>query len=185
MAKDKALGPDGFSMGFFQKHGAKVVEDFRPISLVSGVYKIISKVLENRLSSMMEHIISKPQNAFIRGRQILDSVLIANECLDHRLREGVPVLVNGTPAGFFNSSRGLRQGDFLPPLLFVIFMEALGRLVKDAVGGVSGLKVNLSKSEMVVVGAVPNINNLARLLDCKVLSLPMKYLGLPLGANLA
>ncbi|KAG7951253.1 hypothetical protein I3843_13G156700 [Carya illinoinensis] len=43
-----------------KKHGTKVVEDFRPISLVSGVYKIISKVLANRLSSVMEHIISKP-----------------------------------------------------------------------------------------------------------------------------
>ncbi|KAF5449652.1 hypothetical protein F2P56_030075, partial [Juglans regia] len=48
---------------------------------------------------------------------------------------------------------------------------------------VSGLKVNLDKSELVPVGVVPNIRNLASLLGCRVSSFPMKYLGLPLGAT--
>jgi hypothetical protein len=39
------------------------------------------------------------------------------------------VLVNGTPIGFFNSSRGLRQEDVLSPLLFIIIMEALCKMV--------------------------------------------------------
>jgi hypothetical protein len=39
----------------------------------------------------------------------------------------------------------------------------------------------LAKSELVPVGNVPNVSELACILGCRVSSLPMKYLGLPLG----
>lgn len=53
------------------------------------VYKIISKVIANHLSKVMEQIIYKPQNAFVQSK-ILNSMLIANECLDSCLKENVP-----------------------------------------------------------------------------------------------
>jgi hypothetical protein len=142
------------------------------------------------------------------------------------------VLVNGTPSGFFSSSCGLRQGDPLSPLLFVIVMEALSKLFSitvqrgflsgfsvgfDSNGviiishmlftddtlvfcmanpnhllylrmlllsfeAISGLKINLDKSVLVHVGHVDNVDDLAGILGCGVSSLPLKYLGLPLGA---
>ncbi|XP_059650449.1 uncharacterized protein LOC132296254 [Cornus florida] len=196
-------------------------------------------------------------NAFVGGRQILDSALIASECVDSRLRSGTPgvlckldiekaydhvcwnflfyllermgfgerwrkwivscvstvrfsVLVNGSPSGFFGSSRGLRQGDPLSPFLFIIVMEALSRLMRRAVDlgflrgfkiglesvqqleishllfaddtiAVSGLKVNVGKSVIVPVGEVQEVDTLAAVLGCGTQRFPISYLGLSLG----
>jgi hypothetical protein len=227
MEGDKAPGPDGFSIAFFQIcwevvkedvmkifrefydegkfeaslnstfislipkiPGASEMKDFRPISLVGSLYKIIAKVLANRLKGVLDKVISKTQSAFIKGRQILDPILIANESLDSRRRSGeagimckmdvekaydhvnwdfllymlkrcgfgekwcswisfcistvrFSVLVNGSPEGFFDSSRGIRQGDPLSPLLFVFVMEALSRMLSAGIndGLLEGFKV--------------------------------------------
>ena len=68
------------------------VRDFRPISLVTSLYKIIAKVLAKRLQAVLAETISKNQGAFVAGRQILDVVLVANEAVEdyrRRNREGL------------------------------------------------------------------------------------------------
>ena len=47
----------------------------------------------------------------------------------------------------------------------------------------SGLKINLNKSEIIPIGPVTNAEELASELGCKIGSLPTYYLGLPLGAK--
>ena len=63
------------------------MKDFRPISLVGSVYKLIDKVLANRLKKVMHGLVNTAQNAFVEGRHILDASLIANEVIDSILRK--------------------------------------------------------------------------------------------------
>ncbi|PNX64423.1 cysteine-rich receptor-like protein kinase, partial [Trifolium pratense] len=56
--------------------------DFRPISLVGCLYKILAKVLANRLRLVIGSVISEAQTAFVKDRQILDGILVANEVVD-------------------------------------------------------------------------------------------------------
>jgi len=62
------------------------LNDFRPISMVGSLYKVLSKVLSNRLRRVMSSVISETQSAFIHGRQILDGILISNEIVEDAKR---------------------------------------------------------------------------------------------------
>ncbi|WMV57474.1 hypothetical protein MTR67_050859 [Solanum verrucosum] len=73
-----------------KKVGATELKDFRPISLIGSIYKIISKVLTERLKKVMPKLVDEQQMAFIKGRQIMDAILVANECVDMRYRSKVP-----------------------------------------------------------------------------------------------
>ena len=141
------------------------------------------------------------------------------------------VLINGSLADFFGSSRGLRQGDPLSPMLFLIMMEVFSRMLRRVEGAglirgfnlegrkkggecdshllfaddtilfcdadveqilhirllllsfqaITGLKVNVHKSEMVPIREVADMHALAEILGCRVGTLPMSYLGMLLG----
>lgn len=55
--------------------------ELRPISLCNVVYRILAKVLSNRLQPLLHKLIGPWQSAFIKGRQISDNILIAHELL--------------------------------------------------------------------------------------------------------
>ncbi|GJZ86688.1 RNA-directed DNA polymerase, eukaryota, reverse transcriptase zinc-binding domain protein [Tanacetum coccineum] len=104
---EKSPGPDGFSFAFYKKYwdllkidimayireffetgklpsvdNPLVVSDFRPISLIGAQYKILAKILANRLSRVIDSVISPEQTAFVKGRQILDGPLMVNEIIN-------------------------------------------------------------------------------------------------------
>ena len=183
-----------------KKAGAEDLRDFRPINLVGSLYKWLAKVLANRLKKVVGKVVSRAQGAFVKRRQILDAVLIANEAIDSVLKNNengilckldiektydnvdwsfllttmqkmgfgekwigwikwcistasFSVLVNGTSTGFFQSSRGLTQGDPLSPYLFVIAMGVFSSFLKRVVDGgfMSGCRVKGKSEEGVLI----------------------------------
>lgn len=69
-----------------KKAHLKNLNDFRPISFIACMYKLLSKVLAKKLSKTLNHIIEECQHAFVFGRQTTGVILIANEIVDDVIR---------------------------------------------------------------------------------------------------
>ncbi|GJV13897.1 RNA-directed DNA polymerase, eukaryota, partial [Tanacetum coccineum] len=77
--------PKGYNASFItlipKISAANMVNDFRPISLIGSIYKIIAKILANLLVGVLDELVNEVQSAFIVNRQILDGPFILNEML--------------------------------------------------------------------------------------------------------
>uniref|UniRef100_A0A453S8A0 Uncharacterized protein n=2 Tax=Aegilops tauschii subsp. strangulata TaxID=200361 RepID=A0A453S8A0_AEGTS len=76
-----------------KKDGATAITDFRPISLIHSVAKLISKVLSMRLAKVIHTIISLAQTAFLKTKCIHDSFLYVQNTVRHLHRRKTPVLL--------------------------------------------------------------------------------------------
>ena len=69
------------------------LNDYRPISLIGCMYKIVAKLLAKRMKRVLPTIINEAQSAFIEGRHLLQSVLVANEVIDEAKRSTKSCLI--------------------------------------------------------------------------------------------
>jgi mannosylglycoprotein endo-beta-mannosidase len=76
-----------------KKEGAEEVSDFRPISLIHTIAKIIAKLLALRLAPFMNELVSNAQSAFIKKRSIHDNFLYVKNLATRFNKAKTPALL--------------------------------------------------------------------------------------------
>jgi retron-type reverse transcriptase len=76
-----------------KKEGAEEISDYRPISLILAIAKIVSKMLANWLGPLMDRLVSNAQNAFIKRRSIHDNFLYVKNLATRFHKNKTPALL--------------------------------------------------------------------------------------------
>nr|GFC26223.1 RNA-directed DNA polymerase, eukaryota [Tanacetum cinerariifolium] len=185
----------------------KFMNEFRPISLIGSIYKVITKILQNSLSLVIADLISDVQSAYLPNWNILDAYdsIRWDYLIDvlHSFGFGAKwrswirgcltssmacILVNGSPTSEFQFHRGLKQGDPLAPYLFILVMESLHLSFTRSIDAGMFTRVMIDSSviishlfyadDAVFIGEWSQKN-------FKVMKAPFKYLGVNVGGNSA
>nr|GEX97041.1 RNA-directed DNA polymerase, eukaryota [Tanacetum cinerariifolium] len=121
---------------------ANLVKDFRPISLIGSLYKIIAKILANRLAGVLGDIVNEVQFAFVADRQILDGPFILNEDIQwwRLAQKSFPTLVYS----WFTVGEKMRQ----PSLEFSFRRNTRGGVEQEQLGDLVTLMHDVSLSPM-------------------------------------
>ncbi|KAI5336490.1 hypothetical protein L3X38_015758 [Prunus dulcis] len=111
---------------------------FRPISLCNNSYKLLAKILANRLKVILPNIISSHQNAFVPHRQIQDNVLLAHEAFHHlRLKKSICKFELGLKLDM-NKAYDRIEWDFLQAMMYKMgFNDQWVSLIMRCVSSVS------------------------------------------------
>nr|GFA20586.1 RNA-directed DNA polymerase, eukaryota [Tanacetum cinerariifolium] len=184
---------------------ANMVKDFRPISLIGSVYKIVAKVLANRLVMVLGDLKKRKQSMIFKVDfkkaydlvrwDFIDTILKKfgfgdkwcnwiGSCLQSSRGS---VLVNGSPTSEFQFFKGLKQGDSLSPFLFILVMERLHvsfqRVVDaDVFHRASGLRINMNKNKLMRISIESSkVEQAVEKIGCMALKMPFKYLGSKVG----
>nr|GEV20092.1 RNA-directed DNA polymerase, eukaryota, reverse transcriptase zinc-binding domain protein [Tanacetum cinerariifolium] len=183
----------------------KVISDYRPISLIGSLYKVVTKILATRLSTVISDLISDVQTTFLPNRQILDGPFIINEILSRCKQKNQHAMVFKVDfAKAYDSIRWDYLDDVLKSFGFgskwcswirddAVF---IGEWSQDNLKGIMnmlrcfslllGLSINIKKSHLLGVGIPDSIvNATAESFGCSVIKTPFKYLGVMVGGNMS
>ncbi|KAK3230491.1 hypothetical protein Dsin_002372 [Dipteronia sinensis] len=110
----------------------ETIKDFRPISLVGSMYKILTNVLANRIKKVMDSAIGESQMSFVKGKHISDAITWSGRYNGmftvSSIRQG---LVDSRNAAL-NSFKDVWQGICTPKIEFFMWQLIMGKvLVKD------------------------------------------------------